>query len=206
MACKLTAIVKYYSLLSTFAWLLLIVFKAWKEQRPSVTYLRIASSQSRRYALILYPVIGWLVFPLIPFSAALLMEYQQDEHTIRPRLVTQCISEFPLLLERVITQSLQLLAQVKLASLGWYGTSRQSALRWVCFRSQSGGEVSVLLLTYQLLSCYWGRRTVSFVRLALTVVMQFVGDFLGVILLYSLGLDVSFTLFKIWSHKRGTEV
>jgi len=206
VACKVTAIVTYYSFLSSFSWLLLIAFEVWHALRLSVTYLRIVSGQSRRYAFIIYSMLGWVVFPFSLVSAALLMEYQQDEHTFRPRLVPQCISQFPLLLARVIPKSLQLLAQVKLASLGWYQTSRQCAPRSVCFRSQSGGDVSVLLLTYQLLSCYWGRRMVNFVRLALTVVMQIVGNFLDVMLLYALRLDVSFTLFTLWSHKRGMEV
>ena len=63
-------------------------------------------------------MLGWLVFPFSLVSAALLTVYQQDEHTFRPRLVLHCISQFPLLLARVIPKSLQLLAQVNLASLG----------------------------------------------------------------------------------------
>jgi len=113
MACKVTAIVKYYSFLSSFSWLLLIAFEVWHALRLSVTRLRIVSGQSRRYAFVIYSALGWLVFPLILVTAALLMEYLQDEHTFRPRLVTQCISHIPLLLARVIPQSLQLLAQVK---------------------------------------------------------------------------------------------
>jgi hypothetical protein len=85
MACKVTAIVKYYSFLSSFSWLLLIAFEVWHALRLSVTRLRIVSGQSRRYAFVIYSALGWLVFPLILVTAALLMEYLQDEHTFRPR-------------------------------------------------------------------------------------------------------------------------
>jgi hypothetical protein len=118
MACKVTAVLKYYSFLSSFSWLLLIAFDVWYALRLSVTRLRIVSGQSRRYAFLIYSALGWLVFPLILVSTALIMERLHDEHTFRPRLVTHCISHIPLLLARVIPQSLQLLAQEKLASLG----------------------------------------------------------------------------------------
>jgi hypothetical protein len=118
MACKVTAIVKYYSFLSAFSWLLLIAFDVWQALRLTVRRLRIVSGQSRRYSFITYSALGWLVFPLILVSAALIMEYFQDEPTLQPRLVAQYISQIPLLLIRIIPQSLQLKAQVKLASLG----------------------------------------------------------------------------------------
>jgi hypothetical protein len=118
MACKVIAIVKYYSFLSSFSWLLLIAFDVWHALRLSVTRLRIVSGQSRRYAFIVHSALGWLVFPLILVSAALVMEHLQDDPTFRPRLVAQCISQIPLLLTRVIPKSLQPKAQVKLASLG----------------------------------------------------------------------------------------
>jgi hypothetical protein len=117
MACKVTAVVKYYSFLSTFSWLLLIAFDVWYALRLSVKHLRVVSGQSRRYAFVIYSAFGWLAFPLTLVSAALVMEHQQEEHTFRPRLVTQCFSQIPLLLARVIPQSLQLLAQVKFVSL-----------------------------------------------------------------------------------------
>jgi hypothetical protein len=90
----------------------------------------------------------------------------------------------------LIPQSLQLQPQVTLASLGWghrWGECAQShARRSVCFCNQSGGGASIRLLTWQLQSCDWGRRTVRFVRLALRVVKQNDGDFVDVILLYNL--------------------
>jgi len=108
MACKVTAIVKYYSFLSAFSWLLFIAFDVWQALRLSVTRLRIVSRQSHRYAFITYSALGWLVFPLILVSAALLMENFQDESTLRPRLVAKFISQIPLLLTRIIPQCLQL--------------------------------------------------------------------------------------------------
>jgi len=122
MACKVTAIVTHYSFLSSFSWLLLIAFDVWLTLRLSVKRLRVVSAQSRPYAIITYSALGWLVFPLIFVSAALFMEYLQDEPTFRPRLVAQSISQIPLLLTRLIPQSLQLKAQVNLASLGWSET------------------------------------------------------------------------------------
>jgi hypothetical protein len=118
MACKVTAIVTHYSFLTSFSWLLLIAFDVWLTLRLSVTRLRVVSAQSRPYAFITYSALGWLVFPLIFVSAALFMEYLQDESTFQPRLVAQSISQIPLLLIRLIPQSLQLKAQVNLASLG----------------------------------------------------------------------------------------
>jgi hypothetical protein len=132
MACKVIAVVKYYSFLSAFSWLLLIAFDVWQALRLSVTRLRIASGQSRRFAFIMYSALGWLVFPLILVSAALLVEYFQDEPTLQPRLVAQCISQIPLLLTRVIPQSLQLKAQVKLTSL-FLILSFRRVLNVICF-------------------------------------------------------------------------
>jgi len=108
MACKVTAIVTYYSFLSSFSWLLLIAFDVWYALRLTVTRLRIVSRQSRRYAFITYSVLGWLLFPVILVSAALFMEYLQDEPTFQPRLVAQCIAQIQLLLTKVIPQNLQL--------------------------------------------------------------------------------------------------
>ena len=100
MACKVTAIIKYYSFLSTFSWLLLIAFDLWHALRLSVTRLRIVSRESRRYAFIKYSAFGWLVFPLILVSAALIMDHLQDDPTFQPRLVAQCMSQIPAVISK----------------------------------------------------------------------------------------------------------
>lgn len=82
--CKVTAIITYFSYMSSFSWLLLISFEVWHTLRLSVTHLRNASGRSRRYAFIIYSVISWLALPLIFVSAALIME-NQDESSFRPR-------------------------------------------------------------------------------------------------------------------------
>jgi hypothetical protein len=51
----------------------------------------------------------------------------------------------------------------------------------------SGGGASISLLTQQLQTRDYGRKTVRFVRLALEVVTQTEGDFVDVIVLHSLG-------------------
>jgi len=98
MACKVTAIIKYYSFLSSFSWLLLIAFDVWHALRIFLTRLRILSRESLRYAFIKYSAFGWLVFPLILVSAALIMEHLQDDPTFQPRLVAQCMSQIPALI------------------------------------------------------------------------------------------------------------
>jgi hypothetical protein len=52
-----------------------------------------------------------------------------------------------------------------------------------CVSVDSGGGASIIVLTLQLQSCDWGRRTVSFVRLGLKVDIQNDGDLMNVILL-----------------------
>jgi hypothetical protein len=97
MACKVTAVVTYYSFLSSFSWLLLIAFDVWYALRLSVKQLRILSAGSRPHAFITYSTLGWLIFPVILTSAALSMDYSQVEPTFRPGLVAHCSSQILLL-------------------------------------------------------------------------------------------------------------
>jgi len=53
----------------------------------------------------------------------------------------------------------------------------KSCARSSCFCNRSVREVSIVLLTEQLLPRDWGRRSVRFVRLALKFVVQNDGDF-----------------------------
>jgi hypothetical protein len=100
VACKVTAVVTYYSFLSSFSWLLLIAFEVWRALRLSVTRLRILSGQSRQHAFITYSTLAWLIFPVILVSAALSMEYHHDDATFQPGLVAQCISQLLLLQQK----------------------------------------------------------------------------------------------------------
>jgi hypothetical protein len=76
-----------------------------------------------------------------------------------------------------MSQSLQLQAQVMLASLGWCHKSRESVREFVrayfilFYGIRVVESASMRLLTWQLQSCNLGRRAVKFVRLALKIVM-----------------------------------
>jgi hypothetical protein len=87
MACKVTAVVTYYSFLSSFSWLLLMAFDVWRTLRLSTVHLRVVSRESRRHVFITYSTLGWLIFPGTLVSTALGMEYFQVEHTLIPGLV-----------------------------------------------------------------------------------------------------------------------
>ena len=89
----------------------------------------------------------------------------------------------------LILQSLQLQAQATLASLCWCHKVEESArsrvLVYQCVSAIKGGAGgSVRLLMQHLRARVWGRRAVSFTRLALNVTMQYDRDFVDVFLLY----------------------
>jgi hypothetical protein len=112
-------------------------------------------------------------------------------------LTSQVFRAMELSIPGLIPQSLQLQAQVTLASLGRCHKSgrcaKSCARRSLCFCSQSGGGAGIGLLTYQLLSRDCGRRVVRCVRLTLKVIMHTDEDFMDVILLYLMKLGLSFS-------------
>ena len=63
-------------------------------------------------------------------------------------------------------------------------SAKTCAQRSACLYKRRGRGASFRPLALQLQSCDGGRRTISFVRLALKVVVQNDGEFMVVILLY----------------------
>lgn len=83
----------------------------------------------------------------------------------------------------LILQTLQIQAQVELASLGWCRNSRDYPKS--CVSAVTVMEMPMsLFLTYYVPSFEWGSRAVRFAWLALKVDMQNAGDFVAVILLH----------------------
>lgn len=86
-ACKVVAVVTYYSFLSSFSWLLVMAIDVWRTLRMSTLHLRVVSRESRWCVFITYSALCWFIFPGILVSTALGMELLQVESAFWPGLV-----------------------------------------------------------------------------------------------------------------------